>query len=74
MFSIKSYPQRKVWKFTDEIGEHMAPGLEAQQLDAHPKLLLEEEAEVQELQLLLKLQSHSELLLHHKHLISHLHH
>lgn len=45
----------------------MAPRLEAQQLDVHPKLLLEEEAEVQELQQLLKLQSHSEQLPHHKH-------
>ena len=52
----------------------MVPGLEGQQLDAHPKLLLVEEVEVQELQLLLKLPSHSEQLPHHKHSISHLRH
>ena len=39
---------------TYEIGVHMAQELAAQQQDVHPRLLLEEEVEVQGQQLLLK--------------------
>lgn len=44
----------KVQSFTYEISVHMAQVLEARQLDAHPMLLLQEEAGVPGQQQLLK--------------------